>query len=61
MDIVIVEIETVMVCLTARTATAMAMVFEIARTAARTTLAATNQKRQHRAMLTLLFQSEFSL
>jgi hypothetical protein len=34
-------------------ATAMAMVFPIARTAARTTLAATNSKRQHRAMPTL--------
>jgi hypothetical protein len=41
------QIVTVMVGLIARIATAIAMVFPIARTAARTTPAATNSKRQH--------------
>jgi hypothetical protein len=46
----IVAIVTVMVCPIAWIATAMAMVFPIARTDARTTLAATNSKRQHRTV-----------
>jgi hypothetical protein len=53
------EIVTVMVCLIAWIAIAMAMVFPIARTAARTTPAATNSKRQHRAMLTLFYRTHF--
>jgi hypothetical protein len=48
MQIVIV-IVTVMVCLIAPIATVMAMVLPIARTAARTTLAATDSKRQQDA------------
>jgi hypothetical protein len=55
----IIEIVTVMVCLIARIAIAMAMVFAIPRTAARTTLAATNSKRRHRAMLTLFCRTPF--
>jgi hypothetical protein len=47
------EIVTAMVCLIAWIAIAMAMVFPIARTAARTTPAATNSKRPHRTLLTL--------
>lgn len=47
MGIVIV---TMMVCLIARIATAMAMVFPIAGTTARTTLTATDSKRQHRTL-----------
>lgn len=41
------QIVTVIVCLIARIATAIAMVFRIARTAARTTPAATKSERQH--------------
>jgi hypothetical protein len=52
-------IVTVMLCLIARIATAIAMVFPIARTAARTTLAATNSKRQHRTLLTLFCRTHF--
>ena len=55
----IIEIRTVMACLIARIATAMAMVFAIARTAARTTPAATNPKRRHWAMLTLCYRAHF--
>src|SRR5450759_4514417 len=38
---------------------AIAIVFAIARTAARTTLAATNSKRQHRTLLTLFCRTHF--
>lgn len=58
----IMQIVTVNACLIARIATAIAiaMVFPIARTAARTNLAATNKKRQHRTMLAFFLQNSFS-